>query len=129
MRACRPVTAAGILAAAVIGSAAAPAPASTTAVGVSQREFRISLYRREVAPGTVRFNVTNFGEDAHDLAVLAPGGPPIAVSAEIKSGRRATLTVRLARPGTYRVLCTLADHAARGMSTRLRVRRPARSKR
>ncbi|HVE67344.1 MAG TPA: hypothetical protein VNB64_02060 [Solirubrobacteraceae bacterium] len=121
MRASLAVTAA-LLAAAFAGAAADAAPRST-AVGVAQREFRISLYRTTVPPGTVRFNVTNFGEDAHDLAVIAPGGRRLAISPEIRAGRRHTLAVRLARPGAYRLLCTKLDHPARGMRATLRVKR------
>jgi plastocyanin len=126
MRACGAISAAlTLLAAAVLVPAGAAArTSSTTAVGVSEREFRISVYRTSVAPGPVRFNVTNFGEDAHDLAVFAPGGRLLALSPEIRSERRHTLAVRLARPGVYRLVCTKLDHAARGMRTTVRVRRP-----
>ena len=54
-----------------------PAPAAQrgpVAVGVAAREFSLSLYERSVRPGRVRFNLTNFGEDGHDLVVLRPGG-------------------------------------------------------
>ena len=115
--------AAALLVAVALGAAAGAATPRSTAVGVSEREFRISLYRRTVPPGTVRFNVTNFGEDAHDLAVVAPDGRPLAVSPEIRSGRRHTLAVRLARPGTYRLLCTKPEHVALGMRTSVQVRR------
>jgi plastocyanin len=117
------VVAAALLVAALPGAAAHSATPRSTAVGVSEREWRISLYRRTVSPGLVRFNVTNFGEDAHDLAVLAPDGRTLAQSPEIRSDRRHTLTVRLTRPGTYRLLCTKLDHPARGMRASLRVRR------
>jgi plastocyanin len=122
MRACGLALVAAGIAAALAGPAAA-ASAKTTAVGVAEREFRISVYRTTVAPGLVRFNVTNFGEDAHDLAVVAPGGKTVAVSPEIRSERRHTLSVRLRRPGVYSLLCTKLDHAARGMRARVRVRR------
>lgn len=103
--------------------AAGSAGAASTSVGVAEREFRISVYRSTVPPGTVRFNVANFGEDAHDLAVLTPGGRTLAISPEIRSGRRHTLSVRLSRPGLYRLLCTKLDHPARGMRATVRVRR------
>ena len=78
--------------------AAAPAP---VAVGVAAREFSLSLYRPTVRPGTVRFNLTNFGEDVHDMAVVAPGGRRVGHMAEVKSaGGRGRLEVRLARKGT-----------------------------
>ena len=119
--------AAAILAAAL--AAAVPAAAGdsldvVSAVGVSEREFRITPYRRAVEPGRVKFNVRNFGEDVHDLVVVAPSGRRIGTTGEIKSGRRGVLEVRLKKPGTYRLVCTQGDHARRGMKTRLVVRRP-----
>ena len=104
-------------------SAGAYAPRST-AVGVSEREYRIGVYRHTVAPGAVRFNVTNFGEDAHDFTVTTRRGTVLASLPEIRSERQATLKVRLTRPGTYRLLCTQLDHAARGMRATVVVRRP-----
>ena len=108
---------------------AAPAPASSpragTAVGVAEREFRISLYRRAVRPGLIRLNVRNLGEDTHNVVVRSGRGRTLAASEDIRAGRTATLTVRLRRPGVYRLLCTKADHTARGMKVRLRVRRRA----
>jgi plastocyanin len=127
MRARESITAAGFLAAAVVGLAASasatPHAARSTAVGVSEREYRIGVYRRTVAPGTVRFNVTNFGQDAHALTVTTRRGTVIATSPEIRSERQATLKVRLTRPGTYRLLCLKLDHAARGMRATVVVRR------
>jgi plastocyanin len=112
------------------GAGAAPsAHRASTAVGVGEREFRISVYRPVVAPGALRLNVTNRGEDVHDLGVLDGRGRQLATSGEIGAGARATIRVTLRRTGTYRLLCTRNDHAARGMRARLRVRpsrRPAR---
>jgi hypothetical protein len=58
---------------------------------VSQRDFRIGLYRRVVPPGYVRFNVRNYGEDTHDLAVLTARGTKVAASGEVRPGARLTL--------------------------------------
>lgn len=116
----------GALAAAPFAVSAERDPAArsaVTAVGVAQREFRITVYRPSVRPGTVRFNVRNYGEDAHNLVVRGPRGFEPAATPEIRSGQRATLTVSLRRPGAYRLLCTTADHLARGMRATLRVRR------
>jgi plastocyanin len=128
MRVCGPTVAAGIAAVGVLigfdGAAAARPNAHATSVGVSEREFRIAVYRRTVAPGTVRFNVTNFGQDAHDLAVTDRRGNVLAASPEIRSDHRATVAVRLSRPGTYRLLCLKLDHAARGMVTTVVVKGP-----
>jgi plastocyanin len=96
--------------------------AATTNVGVAEREWRIAAYRTSVARGRVAFNVHNYGEDPHDLRVLGPGGYRSAVTGEIRSGAGATLVVTLRRPGTYRLICTLTGHAAKGMRVTLRVR-------
>jgi plastocyanin len=66
----------------------------------------------------------NLGEDAHDLRVIGPSGALSAVratSAPVPAGRRAVFAVTLKRRGLYRVVCTLGDHEAQGMVSRLRV--------
>jgi plastocyanin len=93
-----------------------------TAVGVGAREFRLSAYRASVPRGTVRFELTNYGQDGHDLVVRDASGRTLGRTGEVKAGRRATLTLRLA-PGGYRLVCDLADHERRGMRTTLRVTR------
>lgn len=110
-------------------SAGAPVLASTaaerqpsTAVGVSAREFRFGLYRLTVPRGVVRFNLANYGEDAHDLVVRTRDGRHVARSQEVRAGARTTLRVRLAA-GRYRLVCDLADHERRGMRTSILVTR------
>ena len=96
----------------------------TTAVGVGLREYRVAVYRSRVLPGRVRLNLENLGEDGHDVRVIGPSGDASAVrgtSPEVKPGARYTLKVTLRRRGLYRLVCTLADHEARGMVARLRV--------
>jgi plastocyanin len=95
----------------------------TTAVGVGLREYRVALYRGRVLPGRVRLNLENLGEDGHDLRVIGPTGTQTirAFSPELKPGTRRTLTVTLRKRGVYTLVCTLADHEARGMISRLRV--------
>ena len=94
-----------------------------TAVGVGEREWRISLYRSKVPAGRVKFNVRNFGEDGHDLAVRTASGRVLGALAELKPGRSGTLTVRLRKPGRYRLFCSLEGHEAKGMHAVLRVKR------
>ena len=111
----------------LLAAGAAPAPAAApapVAVGVGAREFSLSVYRTTVKPGSVRFNLTNFGEDGHDLTVLTPGGRVAAHLSEVDGfGGRGSVEVRLAKAGRYRLVCTVADHAQRGMKATLRVRR------
>jgi plastocyanin len=95
----------------------------TTSVGIGEREYTISVYKRHVRPGSVRFNITNYGEDAHDLRVVGPAGTGKirGTTPEIKASRTGSLTVKLKRRGVYTLVCTLADHESRGMVARIRV--------
>ncbi len=102
-------------------TAAKPRRPPTTAVGVGEREFRLAAYRTSVPAGTVRFNVANEGEDVHDLVVRSKSGRRLARSIQVRPGSRTTLSVKLP-PGTYTLLCDLANHAALGMHTTIRVR-------
>jgi len=105
--------------AALLAVAAAAAP--STAVGVGLSEFNVAAYRTRIPAGTVRFNASNLGEDIHDLAVSTARGRVVARLAPLKAGERATLKVRLRTPGRYRLVCTIADHEARGMRATVRV--------
>ncbi len=123
----RTVLAGGVLAALLVaallaGAASARRHLPTTSIGVGAREYRLSAYRASVPRGTVRFNLANYGEDGHDLVVRTSGGRDLARTGEVRAGKRATLQLRLA-PGTYRLICDLADHEVRGMRTTLRVTR------
>ena len=125
---------AGILAALAVAAPAAvaagpgPLPSGGTAVGVAQREFHVSAYRRTVPPGLVRLNVRNYGEDVHNLVVRGPRGY-FVTGPDVSSGDSMTMAVRLRREGTYQLLCTRADHLSRGMKTKLVVRKPAKRRR
>lgn len=113
------VAATPCLIAATAPAARRAAPVST-AVGVSQREFRLTPYRTRVPVGEIRFNVTNYGEDTHDLVVRSAAGRVLRRSAEVRPGARAAVVLRLRR-GTYRLSCDVADHAQRGMRATIRV--------
>jgi plastocyanin len=96
---------------------------ASVAVGVAEREWHISSYRAKVKPGTIRFNVTNFGEDSHNLQIAGPGGYRSPVSPDLRSHERYTLTVTLRKQGVYRLLCTKPGHIKNGMRASIRVRR------
>jgi plastocyanin len=102
-------------------SASGAAAARPTAVGVGEREWRIALYRSRVPVGRVRFNVRNFGEDGHDLAVRGRDGKVLGHLPELRAGETGSLTVRLRRRGRYTVFCSLLGHEERGMRAVLRV--------
>jgi hypothetical protein len=101
---------------------------AATPVGLGMREYRISVYRPSVPAGRVTFNITNFGEDAHNLQVVGPGGYRSAVSRDVEPfGGRLRFATRLRRAGRYRLLCVKPGHLARGMQASLRVRARPRS--
>ena len=105
------------------GHAHAVAHKSSVAVGVAEREWGISSYRAHVKTGGVRFNVTNFGEDAHNLEMVGPEGYRSAVTPDIKARQHTTLTVTLRRRGIYRLICTKPGHVAKGMRATIQVGR------
>jgi len=118
-----------VLACAALLAALAPAATAaarhripTTAVGVGAREYRYAVYRASVPRGVVLFDLTNYGQDGHDLVIETRGGRVLARTGKVRAGGRAALRLRLA-PGTYRLVCDLANHAALGMRTTLRVTR------
>ena len=100
--------------------AAAPPPLP---VGLGLREYRITVYRPAVRVGRVVFNMTNFGEDAHDLQVRGPRSYKSRVSPDVAGGGRLAFRVTFTRPGTYRLLCVKPGHVKLGMHATLRVTR------
>jgi plastocyanin len=108
---------------ALIAAVVLAAAGATTPVGLGMREYRFSVYRAKVHAGAVAFNMTNFGEDAHNLRVSGPGGYRSAVSRDVKPGGHLRFTVHLLRAGTYRLVCLKPGHAALGMKATLRVTR------
>jgi plastocyanin len=101
--------------------APAATAAATQAVGIGEREFAIAVYRPRVRRGKVKLNVRNLGEDVHDLVVTRKGRRIGALATVVKPGATATLRLTLRKTGTYRLVCTVADHEARGMRATLRV--------
>jgi plastocyanin len=98
-----------------------------TAVGVAQREFHITPYRRSVPVGAVKLNIRNYGEDVHNIVVRGPHGFT-ATGPDVDSGTNATWTVKLRKPGSYLLLCTRANHMKLGMKATLKVVKPAKKK-
>ena len=107
---------------ALIAALVLAAGGPTTPVGLGMREYRFSVYRSAVHAGRVNFNMTNFGEDAHNLRLTGPGGYRSAVSRDVAPfGGRLRFRVNLRRAGTYRLVCLKPGHAAKGMKATLRV--------
>ena len=115
----------GLLVVAVGCAGALPAQAAAplARVQVVAVEFHYRLSRVRIPTGPVRIELVNFGQDEHDLRLRRVGGTKVYRLPRTLPDEHRILTVRL-RPGLYRLSCTIADHAARGMRAELRVRRP-----
>ena len=113
-----------IAAAAFAAAMPAQAAAPLARVQVVAFEFNYRLSRVRVPAGPVRIELVNFGQDEHDLTLRKIGTTKVYQLSSALPGQRQTGTLRL-KPGLYRLKCTLADHAARGMRAQLRVKRPA----
>jgi hypothetical protein len=114
-----------IAALAFAGAVPAQAAAPLSRVQVVAVEFHYRLSRVRVPAGPVRIELANFGQDEHDLTLQRVGGTTIYQIPKALPGERRVLNVRL-RPGLYRLSCSMADHAARGMQASLRVVSPRR---
>ncbi len=123
MKLTRPLILAAALAAALAGAALAGVvthrSATVKTIGVTEKEFHISLSTRKGAVGSVRFAIKNTGRHSHALAISGPG-VKLKKTALIKPGKKTTLTVTL-KAGTYALWCTVPGHAAQGMKTSITV--------
>jgi plastocyanin len=100
---------------------AAPAVPLARTVGITEREFSLSLSRTTVGAGDVTVQVLNRGEDAHDLRIETLGGGLLWFFPEIPPLGSTEPTVVPLTVGTYRIFCTLPGHAELGMDKRLTV--------
>jgi len=62
------------------------------------------------------------GQDAHDLRRRRIGGTRVYKIGTVMPGKTGELHAKLL-PGMYKLWCSLADHAALGMHTKLIVKR------
>ena len=99
------------------------AGSAPTSVGIAEREFHITAYRRSVPAGVIKLNIRNFGEDVHNVVVRGPKGFT-AVGPDVDAGKNATWRVNLRKPGSYQLLCTRANHMRLGMKSKLTVTAP-----
>jgi hypothetical protein len=119
-----------VVAAALAGAAFLVAPAvgvrpAPARVQVVADEFSLTPSRRTLKAGPAVIELTNFGEDPHDLKLRrrAKGAPTLTIR-EVAPGQLAQLRARLA-PGRFVLWCSIADHRQRGMEALVTVRRPS----
>jgi uncharacterized cupredoxin-like copper-binding protein len=125
----------GVTAAAVALVWALPALAHTTTVKATvvtvtagkPSEFKFVVSPKTVKHGAVTFKVTNKGAVPHDFKICAKAGATTAltctgkVTPQLAGGASATLSVTIAKAGTYEFLCSVPGHAAAGMKGVLKV--------
>jgi uncharacterized cupredoxin-like copper-binding protein len=96
--------------------------ATPARLGVSATEYHLTLSRPAVKAGVVEIELQNDGQDPHDLRVRRVGGTHTFSIPLAAPGQRRTVDIHV-RPGSYRLWCSVANHAQLGMQTLLRVRR------
>ncbi|HET6691445.1 MAG TPA: hypothetical protein VFG74_11335 [Miltoncostaeaceae bacterium] len=96
-------------------------PAPPARVLAFADEFHFNTSRAVVRAGRVILQVKNIGEDDHDLRIKGPNGVARAETGRVRPGGLRQIRIRLPR-GRYTYLCTVADHAERGMTGTLVVR-------
>jgi hypothetical protein len=89
---------------------------------VTQVEYRLMLSRGTIRAGTLDLEEIDGGSDPHDLRLRRESGGSTIYGRLLNPGRRWDGVVRLA-PGTYRLWCSLPEHAKLGMHAILRVTR------
>ena len=104
------------------------APAPPARVLTFADEFRFTTSRDAVPAGVLILQVKNIGEDEHDFRIRGPKGVARAETGVVRPGGLAQIRIRLAQ-GVYTYLCTVADHAERGMEGTLVVRAAKKHKR
>ena len=100
-------------------------PATAVAAGgplvVTAREYALTPGNVVVrGPGALRLRLRNSGSLPHDVRIQL-GDRDLGGTDSIPGGESATATVDL-RPGRYRMLCTVGDHAQLGMTGTLLVK-------
>ena len=103
---------------------AAPATAAAPArLLVGAKEFRLTLSRASIKAGPAIIQLANYGEDDHDLRLQRIGGTRVYMIATVSPGANVGELDAKLLPGKYKLWCSLADHATRGMRVTLTVQK------
>jgi hypothetical protein len=94
--------------------------AAASSLHVTELEWRMRLSVTTVKAGPIDLLQLDSGREPHDLRLRREGGTAVIDGRLLVPGRHWQGVVRL-DPGTYRLWCSLPQHAARGMRATLRV--------
>ena len=100
----------------------APPKKPPTRIQVTAKEFWYGLSGRRFKPGPAIVELVNFGEDFHDLRLQRVGDKKVFRIPAVEPGKFDDLELTL-RPGTYRLWCSIANHASLGMKAKIVVRK------
>jgi plastocyanin len=89
-------------------------------VQITLDEFSIAPQNVTVAAGRVRFTIANRGRLRHQFRLWGKDSAPVEIDT-IFPGDEVVRTADL-KPGEYRMVCTVSNHAELGMTGRLIVR-------
>lgn len=115
-----------VLGGVLLGAGPAPAARAPGRMLVTATEFRFALSRATLPTGPALLQLSNRGQDAHDLVLRRVDsrgrdvGPRKAL-ATVQPGATGTLEATL-KAGRYVVYCTLPGHRGMGMQARFTVR-------
>ncbi len=106
---------------------AGAAPAGPARLLVTATEYRFALSRSALVAGPAIVQLSNRGQDAHDLVVrrLSRSGRQVgAAPARAPQAAPGTVLERTYRltPGRYVLFCSLPGHRRAGMQARITVR-------
>ena len=102
-----------------IAAAAAAAKPAGTNVGVTEKEFSITLDKASFSPGAYTFAIKNQGQYPHNLKISGPGVSS-AASPVMTGGKSGSLTAPL-QTGSYQLWCGVPRHNAEGIVTTITV--------
>jgi uncharacterized cupredoxin-like copper-binding protein len=118
----------GLVLAAVAQAHPSRVAATVSVTAGKPSEFGFKLSTKTVPHGSVTFTVTNSGAIPHTFKLCSKSSTSAAAltcagkaTPLISPGAKATLTVTIAKAGSYEYLCTVAGHAAGGMKGLLKV--------
>jgi plastocyanin len=112
----------GLVVLAVVGSSGTTvgrsANTATTRLTVTGGEYWFKLSRARVPRGTVYVTFVNTGSESHDLKFT--GKSPM--TKVLAPNAKQTIKLVFKKPGRYAFLCTVGEHALKGMNGTLIVR-------
>jgi uncharacterized cupredoxin-like copper-binding protein len=104
-------------------SPTATSPSSATAVGtsvgVTEKEFSITLSQTSFSPASYTFTIQNKGTLPHNLNIEGPG-VDTKTSPILSPGQSGMLTATLQK-GSYELWCSVPGHKDKGMDLTIKV--------